>query len=175
MIDFTDNDFSTWPTGLAGIPEALFMEGRGRYTFCYARVAEFSHTPIKLWEHRTGICTYIIKSEKTGLYKIGRTKEIWHRLCALKYKTGDSTLKYEAIIPIDIEKYLHGILAAFAKGGEWFNLEEYDINRIKERFDFIDIPISAQSDTNEDYISNAQWICVSVPEKYIIPNTHTTL
>lgn len=73
-----------------------------------------------------GYGTYIIENKDTGLYKIGRTKNIVKRLYDLKKEHG-SNLFLVAFKDEDIESLLHEKLKFYRFFGEWFNC---DINLI---------------------------------------------
>jgi len=74
--------------------------------------------------------TYIIKDNHSGYYKIGRSKDPYKRLKAVcpTYSSGVVIL----IINSDLELMLHKHFDNKRVKGEWFNLDLYDLEWIKE-------------------------------------------
>jgi hypothetical protein len=74
--------------------------------------------------------TYIIKDKSTGFYKIGKTVNFKRRFQTLS--TSNINLQQTLIIFGDEEKYLHQIYSNKRIKLEWYNLNQRDIDDIKE-------------------------------------------
>jgi hypothetical protein len=74
--------------------------------------------------------TYIIKDKSSGLYKIGKTVNFKRRFQTLS--TSNINLQQILIIFGDEEKYLHQIYSNKHIKLEWYNLNQRDIDDIKE-------------------------------------------
>lgn len=77
------------------------------------------------------VYTYIM-SDISGLYKIGKSKDVANRLMAIKI--GNPTIKLEFVINADVETELHRKYEIKNRGGEWFSLNDKDINEIKSTY-----------------------------------------
>lgn len=75
--------------------------------------------------------TYIM-TDKSGYYKIGKTKLLKERYKTLK--VGNPTLKLIGYIVDNVESKLHNAYANKNISGEWFALSEADIRNIKESY-----------------------------------------
>lgn len=73
---------------------------------------------------------YILFNHDTKLYKIGFSKETEHREATLQSKEPNIKLLHKWIASKKIETQLHKIFKDKRVRGEWFNLEESDINEI---------------------------------------------
>lgn len=73
--------------------------------------------------------TYIMKDESTGFYKIGRSVNPKYREKTLQSEK--PTIRMIYFGKIDIEKSLHKRFKDKRIRGEWFDLQETDINYIK--------------------------------------------
>ena len=84
-------------------------------------------------EKKKGII-YIVRCNRTGLYKIGMTTStIKNRLKSLKTSNPDIELitHYEDVYDVvGIEKHLHDIYESQRVSGEWFSISEDDISKI---------------------------------------------
>lgn len=81
---------------------------------------------------------YLIKSEASGLFKIGKTIDIHKRLAQIK--TADPSCKvvfvhYEVASCNKKEKEIHNHFSCKRVTGEWFNLDDTDILTFKKYFD----------------------------------------
>ena len=74
--------------------------------------------------------TYIIRDKSSGLYKIGKTCNFKSRFQTLS--TSNINLQQILIIFGDEEKYLHQIYSNKHIKLEWYNLNQSDINDVKE-------------------------------------------
>lgn len=74
--------------------------------------------------------TYLIKNNRNGLTKIGKSIEPNTRLKTLQGE--DPDLEILHITNDDIESKLHFIYRVKRKLGEWFNLTKKDIQNIKD-------------------------------------------
>jgi len=81
--------------------------------------------------HNESYSTYIIK-DASGLFKIGKSKNIERRIKALQ--TSNPTIELVLTIEGDIELNLHEKYAALRVKGEWFKLSELQINEIKQLY-----------------------------------------
>jgi hypothetical protein len=68
---------------------------------------------------RRGWRTYIVRAEKTRLYKIGKAVDISARFKELGLANADA-LTLVASIDADVEYELHQTFAPFRHHGEWF-------------------------------------------------------
>lgn len=78
---------------------------------------------------------YFIKSLDTGLIKIGRSGEVEKRLNQISKELEEQLVLIRKIPQensVKAEKELHQLYAEYRKFGEWFNLPETEIRKIKE-------------------------------------------
>ena len=73
---------------------------------------------------------YIMLNKSNGYYKIGRSKNPEHREKTLQAEAPDIVLINKWIASAEIEKKLHFKYKLKRKRGEWFSLEEKDIEDI---------------------------------------------
>jgi hypothetical protein len=93
------------------------------YGFKYTEDAVVNIQPVKM-------LTYLIKSGEN--YKIGKTKNLKSRLSV--YKTHNIQTELILFIETDCEYYLHNKFKDKHISGEWFSLNEADINSIKKEY-----------------------------------------
>jgi hypothetical protein len=75
--------------------------------------------PEWLVESAKGVKTYVIRRGDDGPVKIGRSRNVGSRISELQGGCAER-LRLLHTIDGDVEKRLHGELAAFRVGGEWF-------------------------------------------------------
>lgn len=80
------------------------------------------------YKEKGKIKTYIM-SDISGLYKIGRSRDLDRRYMELKI--GNPSIKIEFAFEGDYEKELHEKYGVKNRGGEWFALTEKDLEEIK--------------------------------------------
>lgn len=103
------------------------------YYGSYGWVAELLRSfPVGYGKNETKKAVTYIMTDKSGYYKIGRTKSLKERYRALK--VGNPTLKLVGSIIDDVENKLHSDYANKNVDGEWFALSETDIRNIKEQY-----------------------------------------
>lgn len=73
--------------------------------------------------------TYVMK-DGTGLYKIGHTVDVGRRLSSIR--TGNSSIELCFFIKGDYEKELHQLYVSKRVWGEWFELDDSDLDFIKK-------------------------------------------
>jgi predicted GIY-YIG superfamily endonuclease len=81
-----------------------------------------------------GILYVIENLDRPGLYKIGITKDLNKRIAHLRTGTPDRLEVYHVIRTeyyAELERYLHRTLKAKNKRGEWFWLDDNDLDVIK--------------------------------------------
>lgn len=78
---------------------------------------------------KNGTQTYILTDE-TGLYKIGKSKDVKRRVRSLMI--GNPSIRLVARIPKDVESVLHDQFKDKRVSGEWFRLTDLDLDFIKE-------------------------------------------
>jgi hypothetical protein len=76
--------------------------------------------------------TYIIEDTTNHCFKIGRSIDCTKRLKVLS--TNNPSLKLHFIIDKDVEKELHDEYEIKRMHGEWFNLTERDLLKIKIQY-----------------------------------------
>jgi T5orf172 domain len=84
---------------------------------------------------------YLLHSEVTEGYKIGRTANISQRLKALKRSRtigcSDSSIKQIAVWEVTdsytLERELHNLLGNYRRQGEWFALDALGLQRLHGR------------------------------------------
>jgi hypothetical protein len=84
---------------------------------------------------------YIINISNTDKYKIGYTKNLSSRLKAFRTALPfPIQLRFYIVTPHyrELEKETHQILFSNRVRGEWFTLNEEDINELKEKFNSLD-------------------------------------
>jgi hypothetical protein len=76
---------------------------------------------------------YVVKLVDEGIYKIGQTKNLELRLCSLIKKHGPVNLEYANTTTEanEFEGRLHSLFAEKHVEGEWFRLDEADIEHIR--------------------------------------------
>ena len=77
---------------------------------------------------KNGTQTYILTDE-TGLYKIGKSKDVKRRVRSLMI--GNPNIRLVARIPKDVESVLHDLFKEKRVAGEWFRLTKSDLERVK--------------------------------------------
>lgn len=105
-----------------------------------SNLVEKKKTPITTWHSITpdfemiqGF-VYFIRAENTGYVKIGRTGDLIIRLQTLErdYNTKIEVIHYISTYDtVTLEKTMHKLFADKRVEGEWFNLSDNDIARIK--------------------------------------------
>lgn len=80
-----------------------------------------------LYKNTREYMTYII-SDNHGLFKIGRSSDIWKRISTLE--TANPDIKLICVINKDIESELHGMFDTKRYHGEWFKLSNEDLQQI---------------------------------------------
>ena len=78
--------------------------------------------------------TYIIKDVSSGLYKIGRSSNIYKRFKQINSIAVNSILY--ATLEKDVESILHKELGEYLKRNEWFDIPDNEINRIISKYKF---------------------------------------
>lgn len=81
----------------------------------------------------TGL-VYFIKSEETGLIKIGYSKDLMGRINGLRqeHKAEMELIHYISTYDsVGLEQVMHTLFSEKRINGEWFDLSEEDIRRIK--------------------------------------------
>ena len=77
--------------------------------------------------------TYIIYNPCSGLYKIGKSKDIYTRLVAYCLPE----IELIAFADKDVETNLHKRYARCRQMGEWFALDEIDLWELEQEEDFL--------------------------------------
>lgn len=72
--------------------------------------------------------TYIIRDEASGYYKIGKSKDLYRRLCITR--THAPHIQLYGYIDADVEKELHAKYTAKHIKGEWYILDEDDLKNL---------------------------------------------
>ena len=110
-------------------------DGRKSYKAINSVQIDFDIARIKLpnfniveYKEKGKIKTYIM-SDMSGLYKIGRSRDLDRRYMELKI--GNPSIKIEFAFEGDYEKELHEKYGVKNRGGEWFALTEKDLEEIK--------------------------------------------
>lgn len=102
----------------------------------------FEASDIQSFRHRLSLprepkkyWVYLIHSRRLGIYKIGYTSDPKERIKDIKEQRKDNTLHYVTHIPtkdpIGLEAELHGTFQDKCVGGEWFALDDMDIDLIR--------------------------------------------
>lgn len=81
-----------------------------------------------------GSRTYIMFDKATGLYKIGRSKNVFHREATLS--GGVPLIQTILVHTENIEAILHKEYATKRIRGEWFSLDQSDISQITNKYGF---------------------------------------
>lgn len=97
---------------------------------------------ITAWEHKSENSislkakkTYLIKDNRTGATKIGKSNNPFKREKTLQSEA--LTLELLYICNEDVEKILHKKYEHKRIRGEWFNLTDYDFKEIISKYNFI--------------------------------------
>lgn len=75
--------------------------------------------------------TYLIKSDILNLHKIGKSENLKLRIKSLASLVKDKNLQVVITFDTDIEKFLHDTFKDKHIKGEWFNLNNDDLNFIQ--------------------------------------------
>lgn len=90
----------------------------------------------QLEDNPSGIYTYLIFDERTGLYKIGKSKDPYKRMKILSNLQSSfrPSLRLVSTINADVESFLHCRFKSKRHHGEWFGLDEKDVKFIKRGY-----------------------------------------
>lgn len=75
--------------------------------------------------------TYIMKTNVSPYYKIGKSIDIERRKSQIKGSVSFIDVQVVHSFPLDIEAELHAMYAAFRVKGEWFELSQEQIEQIR--------------------------------------------
>lgn len=133
IVDTTSNDNKK--VGLT-IIDLVNGEYNNIPNFSDLDLTQFNNLPCNdVFSKKHGFGTYIIENLDTGLYKIGRTKNIVKRINDLKKEHGDN-LVLIAFKSEDIEAELHELLKYNRFFGEWFNCDLNQILDVINKYEF---------------------------------------
>ncbi|MGL5720071.1 MAG: GIY-YIG nuclease family protein [Alphaproteobacteria bacterium] len=77
---------------------------------------------------------YLLFNKSTSMHKIGVTKNVSTRVSSIEMQTGVDMVLVEKTLVDDMyfhESYLHKLFKEKRVKGEWFNLNDFDVEKIK--------------------------------------------
>ena len=97
---------------------------------------DFCHLSLfrKYLNYKNIIHTYLVRDNKSGYIKIGRTGRISSRIRSLRSVYKDITIMY--LLDKDVEKELHHKYELYRMYGEWFHLDDNQISEIVDLYGF---------------------------------------
>lgn len=104
------------------ISEHRYLEERARN----------SPHPEKKAAKKTNI--YVMRNERNGLVKIGRSQSPIYREATLQGEEPEITMLFHFPATEDVETILHGLFAEYRVRGEWFCISDKEINYIRKYF-----------------------------------------
>lgn len=100
---------------------------------------------------------YIIRTEGTNFYKIGRTKNVEQRIYSLRTANPypvEVVLACRIDEAFKVEAYLHYKLQRYSIRGEWFELPKDILDKIKDKLYVLDKPCTCKYHYQGKYVED---------------------
>lgn len=120
--------------GITSIRSGLEEIIKVHYGYSYRNHGEHARIEQGTSSSRVGH-VYVMRAKKNNLYKIGQTTDIAMRLCELSQLHGPIYVEWVSttVEPNEHEGRLHALFATKRVDGEWFELNERDVEHIRSR------------------------------------------